>query len=47
MKAYEIFGIFLLFCLIAFFCLSDYFMRRVIILGVIATVVIVWLETKK
>ncbi len=42
MKAYEIFGIFLLFCLVIFFFMSNYQMRSLIILGVIATVVIVW-----
>jgi len=47
MKAYEIYGIFLLFCLIAFFCISGEHMRLMIILGVIGTVVVVWLEMNK
>jgi len=47
MKAQDIFGIFLLFCLITFFCISGEHMRLLIILGVIATVVIVWLEMNK
>jgi len=46
-KGATIFGIFLLFCLVAFFCLSDYFMRGMIILGVIGTVAVVWWEMNK
>ena len=41
-KGATIFGIFLLFCLIIFFCISDHYMRGAIILGVIGTVAVVW-----
>jgi len=47
MKDYEIYGIFLLICLVAFFCLSGEHMRLMIILEVIGTITIVWLEMNK
>ena len=47
MKAEEIFGIFLLFCLIIFFCISGYHMRGMIILGVIGMVLFALWEMNK
>jgi len=46
-KGVVIFGIFLLFCLIALFCISDHFTRGIITLGVIGTVAVVWWEMNK
>ena len=40
-------SIFMAICLIGTFLLGDYYLKRAIILGVIGTVVIVWLEMNK